>query len=151
MKEVILHIGIHKTGSTSIQKALKGYNKDGVKAIGFEEENHSIPMYTIFSESRYDYPIWRERNYCRGDIEKKKSDVKDAIRQSNKYELPEFWTPVVATNNEAINNNSIAELEFIEKNSYFLSELFEKREEIFKSQTLDNGAHSVMILFEIWP
>ena len=74
MKEVILHIGLHKTGSTSIQKALKGYNKDGVKSIGFEEENHSIPMYTIFSENRYDYHIWRNKNYCRDDIEKKKSD-----------------------------------------------------------------------------
>jgi len=59
MKEVILHIGLHKTGSTSIQKALKGYNKDGVKAIGFEQENHSVPMYTIFSESRYEYHIWK--------------------------------------------------------------------------------------------
>lgn len=59
MKEVILHIGLHKTGSTSIQKALKGYNKDGVKTIGFEEENHSAPMYTIFSENRYEYHIWK--------------------------------------------------------------------------------------------
>ena len=74
MKEVILHIGLHKTGSTSIQKALKGYNKDGVKSIGFEEENHSIPMYTIFSENRYDYHIWSNENYCRDDIENKKSD-----------------------------------------------------------------------------
>ena len=79
MKEVILHIGLHKTGTTSIQRALKGYNKNGVKAIGFEEKNHSIPMYKIFSESRYKYHIWQKRNYSRGDIEKKRNDYLEIL------------------------------------------------------------------------
>jgi predicted 3-demethylubiquinone-9 3-methyltransferase (glyoxalase superfamily) len=105
MKEVILHIGLHKTGSTSIQKALKGYNKDGVKAIGFREENHSIPMYTIFSENRYDYHIWRRNeNYCRGDIEKKKSDYLKIL--SNECSNDKIKTLIISGEDLSVLNNS---------------------------------------------
>ena len=104
MKEVILHIGLHKTGSTSIQKALKGYNKDGVKAIGFEEENHSIPMYTIFSENRYDYHIWRNENYCRGDIEKKKNDYLKIL--SSECGNDKIKTLIISGEDLSVLNNS---------------------------------------------
>ena len=72
-KQLILHIGIHKTGSTSIQAALKGYNKNKVKYVAFEEINHSIPMYTIFSENRYNYHIWQKVGISNEDIDKKKN------------------------------------------------------------------------------
>ncbi len=75
MKEVILHIGLHKTGSTSIQNALKGYNKNGVKSVAFEEVNHSIPMYTIFSEKRYNYHIWQKAELTKIDIDKKRMSI----------------------------------------------------------------------------
>jgi predicted 3-demethylubiquinone-9 3-methyltransferase (glyoxalase superfamily) len=104
MKEVILHIGLHKTGSTSIQKALKGYNKDGVKAIDFKEENHSIPMYTIFSENRYDYHIWRNENYCRGDIEKKKNDYLKIL--SSECGNDKIKTLIISGEDLSVLNNS---------------------------------------------
>ena len=72
MKQLILHIGLHKTGSTAIQTALKGYNKNKVRSIAFKEENHSIPMYTIFSEKRYNYHIWKKAGISNEDIDKKK-------------------------------------------------------------------------------
>lgn len=63
-KEVHLHIGFHKTGSSSIQVSLKG-NHEKLKANGvlypifrFENEiieNHSIPFYSIFSKHRNTY------------------------------------------------------------------------------------------------
>ena len=91
MKEVILHIGLHKTGSTSIQKALKGYNKDGVKAIGFEEENHSIPMYTIFSENRSDYHIWTNAGANKDQVNQRRETylkiLTDHINDKNNEKL----------------------------------------------------------------
>ena len=72
-KQLMLHIGLHKTGSTSIQAALKGYNKNKVRSIAFKEANHSIPMYTIFSEERYNYHIWQKEGLSKGDIDKKKN------------------------------------------------------------------------------
>ena len=91
MKEVILHIGLHKTGSTSIQKALKNYNKDGVKAIGFNEENHSIPMYTIFSENRYDYHIWTNSGATKDQINQRRETylkiLTDHVNDENNEKL----------------------------------------------------------------
>ena len=72
-KQLLLHIGIHKTGSTSIQTALEGYNKNKVKFVAFKEKNHSIPMITIFSELRYNYHIWDKLELSNEDIDKKKN------------------------------------------------------------------------------
>ncbi|MFY1714018.1 hypothetical protein J3366_21330 [Tritonibacter mobilis] len=79
MKEVILHIGFHKTGSTSIQSALKGYDKSGVKYASFHEENHSIPIYTIFSENRYNYHIWQREGLSKSDIDFKKNEYLEIL------------------------------------------------------------------------
>ena len=84
MKKVILHIGVHKTGTTSIQSALKHYEKEGVKVASFREENHSIPMYTIFSENRYDYHIWKFLNATRRDIDQKKRHYLQALERDLK-------------------------------------------------------------------
>ena len=61
MKEVVLHIGMHKTGTSAIQSSLREYESNGIKYASFSEENHSIPFYTIFSKNRNNYHIWRKR------------------------------------------------------------------------------------------
>lgn len=86
MKEVILHIGLHKTGSTSIQTALKGYNKNGVKSIAFKEANHSIPMFTIFSNNRYKYHIWKKQELSKDDIDKKRNEYLDILKKELRNE-----------------------------------------------------------------
>lgn len=58
MDQVILHIGMHKTGSSSIQAALKDYDDGETVYASFQERNHSIPIYTGFSSSMDDYHIW---------------------------------------------------------------------------------------------
>lgn len=104
MKEVILHIGLHKTGSTSIQKALKGYKKNGVKSIAFEEENHSIPMYTIFSENRYNYHIWKNAGLCKDDIDKKRDEYFDILKSEFKVNNSE--TLIISGEDLSVLNNS---------------------------------------------
>ncbi|MGR3794763.1 hypothetical protein [Vannielia sp. SX4] len=69
MKEVLLHIGTHKTGSTTIQRALHGYNDGVTRCAGFQHQNHSIPLYTIFSERRAAYHIWRNQGFTSSRVE----------------------------------------------------------------------------------
>ena len=48
MKEVIIHIGMHKTGTTSIQNSLKDLSDGVTKYASFNDCNHSIAMRSIF-------------------------------------------------------------------------------------------------------
>lgn len=52
-KRVILHIGMHKTGTTAIQKALEGQTVDGVGYAKLGYANHSVPLMTIFQDAPY--------------------------------------------------------------------------------------------------
>ena len=46
----VIHIGMHKTGSTSIQQSLKGFGDDRFLYADLGRQgNHSLPMYTLFS------------------------------------------------------------------------------------------------------
>ena len=56
--EVLIHIGMHKTGSTSIQASIKDYN-DGVSAYAsLGDENHSVLIYTGFDANYQSYGYW---------------------------------------------------------------------------------------------
>jgi hypothetical protein len=50
MSRCIIHIGMHKTGSSSIQKSLDGFENDQFlyAALG-NEANHSLPIYSAFA------------------------------------------------------------------------------------------------------
>ncbi len=54
--DVILHIGMHKTGSTSIQAALNGYDSDSVRYAQLGMENHSLPLHALFNPDPYRHP-----------------------------------------------------------------------------------------------
>ena len=46
--EIVLHISMHKTGSTAIQTALARYNKDGVRYAKLGRPNHSVSLMLAF-------------------------------------------------------------------------------------------------------
>lgn len=46
--EIVLHIGMHKTGSTAIQSALAGYDQDGVRYAQLGRANHSVSLMFAF-------------------------------------------------------------------------------------------------------
>lgn len=50
MKQLILHIGMHKTGTTSIQRSLDGLAESRVKYLALGSANHSAPMGLAFSD-----------------------------------------------------------------------------------------------------
>lgn len=76
MKKITLHIGMHKTATTSIQSALAAsahlLEKESAHYASFTEVNHSIPMYTIFSHDRENYHIWRRAGVSPSDVNQKR-------------------------------------------------------------------------------
>lgn len=74
MKEVVLHIGIHKTGSSAIQETMRGYADQTTRYASFKEANHSIPMITIFSADRFNFHGWRKIGLTPAEIETKRRE-----------------------------------------------------------------------------
>jgi len=68
VNEVILHIGMHKTGSTSIQNGLKGYDDGTTFYARFPEANHSAAIRGAFSTRPEDYHQWRKLGLARPEI-----------------------------------------------------------------------------------
>jgi len=81
MKKVILHIGSHKTGTSSIQSSIKNYNFKKIKAAVFPSINHSIPMYTIFSKNFLNYHVWKKKGYSNTQIIKKKKEFLNILNE----------------------------------------------------------------------
>ncbi|WP_179381635.1 hypothetical protein [Jannaschia marina] len=71
MKRIILHIGMHKTGSSSIQRSLNGYDDGRVRYADLGTENHSIPIYSMFSDTRYEKRFFRQRGIGRAEIDRR--------------------------------------------------------------------------------
>lgn len=59
MREVILHAGMHKTGSSSIQQSLAGYDDGRTFYADLGDPNHSVPLMTVFASAPEDYHIWQ--------------------------------------------------------------------------------------------
>ena len=79
MRELILHIGMHKTGTTSIQSSLSQFDNGSVRAARLGDVNHSVPMFTFFSEDRYDYHVHRSHGRGRTDIDAIVEDARDCL------------------------------------------------------------------------
>lgn len=50
MKTVILHVGMHKTGTTSLQNSLHGLASGDVRYVDLGRPNHSIPIRAAFTQ-----------------------------------------------------------------------------------------------------
>lgn len=49
MKEILIHVGIHKTGSTSLQTSLVNFDDGSSFYPDLSDPNHSVPFQTMFS------------------------------------------------------------------------------------------------------
>jgi len=81
MKEVLLHVGIHKTGSSAIQESMRGYTDPTTRYASFPEVNHSIPMITIFSADRVNFRGWRKIGLSPAEIEQKRLEYLAILEQ----------------------------------------------------------------------
>lgn len=73
---------MHKTGSSSIQRSLRDYNDGITRYANLGYENHSIPIYTAFSDRHLDYNIWRRAGLSGEAIEQKRLDCRAKIEDS---------------------------------------------------------------------
>lgn len=51
----ILHVGVHKTGTTAIQQAFSGYDDGTLAYADLGSPNHTLPFATLFSDTLNDY------------------------------------------------------------------------------------------------
>lgn len=84
MRTVYLHIGMHKTGSTSIQKNFRGFDNGSIKFAELGFENHSIPFHTAFSGEHHSFPEWKLQNLSLEEVEEKKIECFRLIENSLK-------------------------------------------------------------------
>lgn len=73
---VILHVGMHKTGSTAIQQSFTGYD-DGHTFYGtFDTADHSEPMFAAFKDDFYSYHAWVNRGMKLTDMERQRAEYR---------------------------------------------------------------------------
>lgn len=61
MKTCYLHLGMPKTGSTSIQKAFHDFRDGDIRYAELDESNHGLPLISAFSEKPEAFYILRNR------------------------------------------------------------------------------------------
>ena len=73
-RRLVLHIGLHKTGTSAIQDAFQGYDRDGYRYADLGPINHSYAVRTAFDGPGHHYPLHRR--------EGRSADEVDALRTS---------------------------------------------------------------------
>jgi hypothetical protein len=76
MREVVIHIGHAKTGTSAIQEALHGYRDLSTRYACFPECNHSGPMTTIFKKNPMSHILYRRRFFTEYEVMKLKKIYK---------------------------------------------------------------------------
>ena len=71
--KLVLHIGMHKTGSTSIQKTFDNYARGGIYYLGFFNPNHSALYPTLFMENPEKYGAHKKNNRSMAEVEELKA------------------------------------------------------------------------------
>ena len=88
MKKVILHVGSHKTGTTSLQAAFQATNWEefdcGTRYAAFKQKNHSTAINTLFSEDRYNLPKWKNSGTPNDIVDQRYDEYKKILMQDIK-------------------------------------------------------------------
>jgi len=83
MTRCIVHIGMHRTGSTSIQESLRGLNdRRFLYAELGDNPNHSLAMYSLFSAEPELHHIHRSNGANASTISKYIAEMRDDLAQA---------------------------------------------------------------------
>ena len=80
MQEVILHIGVHKTGTSSIQNALHKFDDGDTFYAQLGNNNHSIAMHTIFSSDYRNFHIWKLQGITDQEIDNLRNKFLETLK-----------------------------------------------------------------------
>ena len=72
-REVFLHIGMHKTASSSIQAVFSEHADENVRYAKLGPRNHSKPIFTVFSENPGDHGSFKATGITSTDLHHKKA------------------------------------------------------------------------------
>ena len=91
-KKCVLHVGMHKTGTTSIQNSLTNYEDENFfyAQLG-GHGNHSVPMFSVFSSAPEKHFLNRTRSNTPGQlaqyIDQISAELRKSIKQSGERTL----------------------------------------------------------------
>ncbi|WP_373506290.1 sulfotransferase family 2 domain-containing protein [Aestuariivirga sp.] len=84
MPKCVLHIGMHKTGTTSIQNSLKELDDaDFYYARVGGTPNHSIPVYSVFANDPKRHKLNKTRAKMKNFVQSARRDLKNSIETAN--------------------------------------------------------------------
>ncbi len=68
---LILHIGMHKTGTTTIQNYFFNQKRVGdIDYLDYKSANHSVGVYSLFCNNPYSYPMHKRAGRSKEDIDR---------------------------------------------------------------------------------
>ncbi len=70
--KLIIHAGMHKTGSSSIQHTLANIKSPGFHYVDWNIPNHSTLFALLFHDPVESYPIFKAKNITRNELEKRR-------------------------------------------------------------------------------
>ena len=155
MRQVILHVGMHKTGTSSIQDSIYNIDSDGFRTVGFAEKNHSIPMYTIFSENRLNYHIWKNKGYNDNQIIEKKVEYENILEEKIRDESVDCFLLSGEDMSGLTESEQISLCEFFKERSFKVRVIYVVRDPISfaasaNQQRAKGGAKSLVKINPIY-
>ena len=108
----IVHIGMHKTGTSSIQHNLTKMKNKNFTYFDLGPENHSIPIYSLFSHNRYEYHVHKKMGRMPCDIYNYCIRINKRIRNNIRNNITQDTFVLSA---EDIVNLSLEELKYLQK------------------------------------
>ena len=79
VSEILLHVGMHKTGTTALQSALSGYDDGRIRYARLGHANHSIPFVTCFASQPHHYHVWQRIGASRDRVAQERSIFRERL------------------------------------------------------------------------
>ena len=91
MEKVYIHVGGHKTGSSSIQRTFFNYDDGNLVYAPFDGPNHSPHLWTLFQHNYLDFHLWKTMGLSSNEIENRRQKYNDilvgALRRTDRHSL----------------------------------------------------------------
>lgn len=78
----VLHIGMHKTGTSSVQDTLHGYDDGHSLYCKFDRPNHSVPMITLFKKKPEEFRVHRQMGRSARQVETLRKRFEQQLKAS---------------------------------------------------------------------